>query len=238
MSVVADHGIILRVRPYRDTSVIVHWLAAESGRITTSARAARGPKSPFLGKVDLCVEADFFLRRSSRGDVHTLREVVPTDFHAGVRRDVASLAILAHAVGCLEQVTESETPQPEVFELFRGLVGFLERHGPRPRAIFAWELRFLAIQGLEPDSGRDFQDESGRLLLLELQQREWDGLAELAVNGAAVRGLDRFLHGFWIHHFGKLPKARAGAFQAASESARRPAAASSIPDFNGNRSPS
>ena len=90
MSVVADHGIILRVRPYRDTSVIVHWLAAESGRIATSARAARGPKSPFLGKLDLCVEADFSLRRSPRGDVHTLGEVVPTDFHAGVRNPLAS----------------------------------------------------------------------------------------------------------------------------------------------------
>lgn len=235
MNAVADHGIVLRVRPYRDTSVIVHWLAAESGRIATSARAARGPKSPFLGRLDLCVEADFSFRKSPRGDVHTLGEVMPTDFHAGLRRDVASLAILAHAVGCLEQVTESETPQPEAFELFRGLVGFLERHGARPRAIFAWELQFLAIQGLEPDSGQAFQDESVRLLLLELQQRDWDGLAELAVTGAAVRGLDRFLHGFWIHHFGKLPKARAAAFEAASESSRRPAVATTSTDFHGNQ---
>ena len=32
-------GIVLRVRPYSDTSLIVHWLTGEHGRIATMARA-------------------------------------------------------------------------------------------------------------------------------------------------------------------------------------------------------
>ena len=40
-------GMILRTRPLTETSLIVHWLTPDFGRIATVAKGARRPKSPF-----------------------------------------------------------------------------------------------------------------------------------------------------------------------------------------------
>ena len=37
---------------------------------------------------------------------------------------------------------------------------------------------------------------------------DWSTLAALEATPEAVRGLQRFLHGFWIHQFGRLPGRR------------------------------
>ena len=67
-------GIILRTRPLTETSLIVHWLTPELGRVATVAKGARRPKSPFAGKLDLFYSADFSFTRSRRSELHTLRE--------------------------------------------------------------------------------------------------------------------------------------------------------------------
>ena len=69
------HGIILRTRPLTDSSLIVQWLTAEYGRVSTVAKGARRPKSPYLGKLDLFYEAEFTVQRSRRSTLHNLREV-------------------------------------------------------------------------------------------------------------------------------------------------------------------
>ena len=40
------NGIILRVRPLTETSLIVHWLTTEHGHFGTVAKGARRAKSP------------------------------------------------------------------------------------------------------------------------------------------------------------------------------------------------
>ena len=52
-------GWVLRKRLLTETSLIVHWLTAEQGRVATVAKGARRPKSPYRGKLDLFYLADF-----------------------------------------------------------------------------------------------------------------------------------------------------------------------------------
>ena len=70
----STHGLILRTRPLTETSLIVHWLTPDLGRIATVAKGARRPKSPFAGKLDLFYAADFSFSRSRRSELHVLRE--------------------------------------------------------------------------------------------------------------------------------------------------------------------
>ncbi len=205
MSAESAHGIILRVRPLGDTSVIVHWLTAESGRIATVAKGARGSKSAFAGKLDLCYEADFSFRRSRKSELHALGELVVTGTHAAMKRDLETLEILAHAVSSIEQATEVDTPQPEVYELFCDLLAFLENHGAMPRAVFAWDLRFLSLQGLEPDLDSKNLGAGARDLMSELLTCDWDDLARLTPDNEAVARTRRFIEAFWIHQYGRLP---------------------------------
>ena len=118
-------GLILRTRPLTETSLIVNWLTPDFGRISTVAKGARRPKSPFLGKLDLFYLADFSFQRSRRSELHTLREVSLRETHAALRQEIRYLQQAAHCAALIEQTTETETPLPAVYELLRGLLGHL-----------------------------------------------------------------------------------------------------------------
>src|SRR3954468_17723898 len=99
-------GIILRTRPLTETSLIVHWLTPDVGRIATVAQGARRPKSPFRGKLDLFYEADFSFARSRKSELHNLREVVLSDTHGALRENLGWLQQASYFTALVEQTTE------------------------------------------------------------------------------------------------------------------------------------
>ena len=137
------NGIILRTRPLTETSVIVHWLTPDLGRVATVAKGARRPKSAFHGKLDLFYQCDFSFSRSARSELHTLREVVVRDTHEALRHELGWIQQAAYAAALIEQTTETESPVPEIFELFAGLLDHLPKQPPKPRTVFAFEFKLL-----------------------------------------------------------------------------------------------
>src|SRR5471032_787550 len=95
----STRGIILRPRPLTETSLIVHWLTPDFGRIATVAKGARRAKSPFAGKLDLFYVADFSFTRSRSSQLHNLREVSLRETHGAIRQDMARLQQAAYAAG-------------------------------------------------------------------------------------------------------------------------------------------
>src|SRR5579863_5128154 len=143
-------GIILRTRPLTETSLIVHWLTPDLGRLATVAKGARRPKSPFQGKLDLFYGADFSFSRSQRSELHSLREASLRETHSAIRQDIFKLQQAGYAAALIEQTTESETPIPEIFELVRDFLKTLCATNPEPQTILALELKLLRELGLEP----------------------------------------------------------------------------------------
>lgn len=141
-------GVILRTRPLTESSLIVHWLTADLGRVATVAKGARRPKSAFRGKLDLFYEAEFSFQRSRRSELHTLREVALKQTHPGMRLDLSKLEAAAYVVALLEQGTETETPIPEFYELFLEALKELELRDPTPGLLLAFEFRMLELLGL------------------------------------------------------------------------------------------
>src|SRR5262250_915470 len=104
------HGIVLRVHPMTETSLIIRWLTLQFGRIATVARGALRRKSPFRGKLDLFYLADFSFSRSRRAELHSLREMVLRETHPALRRELVCVQQAAYGVALIEQTTERETP--------------------------------------------------------------------------------------------------------------------------------
>jgi len=190
----STHGLILRTRPLTETSLIIHWLTPDWGRLATVARGARRPKSPFAGKLDLFYAADFSFSRSRHSELHTLREASLRETHGAIREDILKLQQAGYAAAFLEQATETETPLPEVFELIRGFLKHLCGPPPQPQNIFALELT--------PGAKKVVQ-----ALLVE----DWNATARLKLSGAQVGELGQFLHSFLGLHLGRLPRGRAAA---------------------------
>ena len=207
-------GIILRTRPLTETSLIVNWLTPDLGRLSTVAKGARRPKSPFRGKLDLFYEADFSFQRSRRSELHALREVSLRDTHAPLRRELGWLQQASYGTALIEQVTERETPLPAIYELMRGLLAALPQQPPRPQTVFAFELKLLEELGLKPDLTETKLTPGAKLIAEKLVALDWPAAARLKPSDAQSRELQQFLHAFLIYHLEKIPASRAAAMHA------------------------
>jgi DNA repair protein RecO (recombination protein O) len=204
-------GLILRTRPLTETSLIVHWLTPDLGRLATVAKGAHRPKSPFLGRLDLFYLADFSFSRSRHSELHILREVSLRETHAGLRADILKLRQAAYAAALIEQATETETPLPAAFELLRGFLDCLCRHQPVTQLVFAFELRLLREFGLNPDLRKTDLTPGAKQIVRALLKVDWPACGRLKLARAQSAELRQFLHGFMIFHLGRLPTGRAAA---------------------------
>jgi DNA repair protein RecO (recombination protein O) len=201
-------GLILRTRPLTDTSLIVHWLTRDLGRVATVAKGARRPKSPFAGKLDLFYRARFSFQRSRRSELHRLREVGLEETHAALRRDVTALTQASYCAALVEQTTETETPVPTIFGLMTGVLEQLCHKAPPPQTVPAFELKLLAELGLQPDADREKLGPDIKQILRVLSTDDWTNLSRLKLTPAQLAALDRFLRGFMEYHLGRVPGIR------------------------------
>ena len=209
-------GLILRTRPLTETSLIIHWLTPDLGRLATVAKGARRPKSPFRGKLDLFYLAEFSFARSKRSDLHTLREVSLLETHAGLRRDLGCLEQAAYGSALIEQSTETESPLPEVYQMFSSLLCELTQHPAQPQTVFAFELKLLADLGLQPDVAETKLPEGTRLLLKKMAGSDWPAIFRLRLSETQTAEIRQFLHGYLIYHLERVPRNRSRALDGAS----------------------
>ncbi len=204
-------GLILRTRRLTETSLIVHWLTPDLGRLATVAKGALRPKSPFGGKLDLFYEAEFTFSRSRRSDLHTLREVTLRRTHPSLRHDLARLRIAACATRWIELATETETPVPEIAALMNHLLEHLDTRPATAALLFAFELALLTISGLRPASAPAALSPGTRKALPLLGETDWATLDHLKLSVAQVRELDRYLQPLLLDAWRVLPSGRAAA---------------------------
>src|SRR5437660_6202328 len=201
-------GLVLRVRPLTETSLIIHWLTPDRGRIATVAKGARRPKSPFHGRLDLFYCAAFSFVRSRSSELHNLREVNLTETNDFLRENLVNLQQTSYAAALIEQTTETETPLTGMYELFADFLSFLKAHPNAPTATPAFELKLLNLLGLRPNL-RDSRLLAGtKLLMGNMTDREWGTLQRLKFSSAQEKEINQFLHGFLIYQFGRLPAGR------------------------------
>lgn len=203
----------MRTYPLTDTSLLVHWLTHTHGRIATAAKGARRPNSPFRGKLDLFYLCDLNFYRSSRSDLHTLKEVSVRETHPVLRTSLGRLQQASYCVALIEQTTETETPLPGMFNLFLGLLAHLCSNPSGAHAIFAFELKLLTELGLKPNPDKMHLSPGSKQIVKYLIERNWDALPRLHLTDAQTTELRQFLHGFLIYHIGKLPEGRAEALK-------------------------
>jgi len=204
-------GLILRTRPLTETSLIVHWLTPDLGRIATVAKGARRPNSPFRGKLDLFYLADLSLSRSRRSQLHTLREVVLRQINPALRHDLAYLKQASYCVALIEQTTETETPLPAIFQMLTGLLAHLPQQPAQSLILFAFEMKLLVELGLKPGLGENRLSPGARQILAKLAESDWTALSRLKLSAVQSREIQQFLSDFLVYHLGKVPPSRQAA---------------------------
>jgi DNA repair protein RecO (recombination protein O) len=206
-----SQGIILRVHPLTETSLIIRWLTPDFGRVATVAKGARQPKSPLRGKLDLFYLADFTFRRSRHSELHALREVSLRETHNFLRTELKYLQQISYCVALIEQTTEIETPIPVLFSLLKNLLAVFGNRSPVPQTIPAFELKLLNELGLKPDLDKSRLSPGAKELVKDWVENDWPSVLGQSVSEAFITEVQKFLHGFLIYHLGKMPKGRSAA---------------------------
>ena len=201
-------GIILRTRPLTETSLIVHWLTPDLGRLATVAKGARRLKSPFAGKLDIFFGADFSFQRSRRSDLHALREVSVRNFNPALRTELGYLRQAAYFTRLLEQTTETETPLPAFYQMFVDALSCLPTRPPQMLIVHAFEIKLLHELGVAPDLAKCALTASTKSALKRIAEADWPSLMELTPNREQNAELSRFLRGLLASHLGKIPSGR------------------------------
>jgi DNA repair protein RecO len=202
-------GVILRLRLLTDSSLIVHWLTPDLGRLATVARGARRPKSAFRGQLDLFYSAEFSFARSSRSELHALRETKTIATHAPLRQELGWLQQASYAAALIEQNTEIESPLAVLYQQFTQLLVELPQHPPQPQTIFAFEIKLLTDLGLAPNLAESSLTPGSWQILEKLNHLDWPSIFRLRPSPSQSTELSQYLHAYLIYHTGKIPRGRA-----------------------------
>ena len=149
----ASPAILLRKRPWSETSLIVTWLTERFGTMRTVARGACRPKSQFAGMLDLFYGADIAFSFSRKGDLHTLREVsVRSVFNVSDAGNAGYY--LASYFGELAGLTApSMQPAREIFDLLRRGLNFVQQSPASLKSLHHFETELCRILGVHDSRG-------------------------------------------------------------------------------------
>jgi DNA repair protein RecO (recombination protein O) len=214
MNLARTTGVVLRTRPLTDTSLIVQWHTRDFGRLATVAKGARRPKSPFRGQLDLFYVADLSFARSSRSDLHTLREVKLLESHPGLRPELIYVQQASYCAALIEQTAEPDAPMPAVFHSFSSLLLQLPGHPAQPQTIFGFEMKWLRELGLKPNLAGTNLTPGAKQVLERLLEMDWPDIFRLRLSPAQAREIRLYLHGFIIYHLERIPRGRNSALGA------------------------
>jgi DNA repair protein RecO (recombination protein O) len=201
-------GVLLRWYPLTETSLIVHWLTRELGKLKTVAKGARRLKSNLHGKLDLFFEADFTFHRSRRTDLHALREIRLQQPHLALRKDLGCYQQASYFVALIDATTEPELPLPGAFELLSEALRQLPIQAANPVSVLAFEARWLGLSGYQPDLSDSLLSEGSRQILERSTSLEWESLTHLKLSLPQQAELNHFLRSCILHNFGMVPVSR------------------------------
>ncbi|HEY3862182.1 MAG TPA: DNA repair protein RecO [Verrucomicrobiae bacterium] len=211
MNLARTAGLVLRIRPLTDTSLIVQWLTRDFGCVATVAKGARRAKSPFRGQLDLFYLADLSFARSRRSELHTLREARLLESHPGLRTELIYVQQASYCAALIAQTAEPDAPLPGIFQSYARLLLELPKHPARPQTIFGFEMKWLRELGLQPNMAETNLTLGVRQILERLIDMDWPEIFQLRLSEAQTREARLFLHGFIIYHLERIPPGRTGA---------------------------
>ncbi len=142
-------GVVLRVQPVTESSLIVTWFTREFGKLKTLAKGARRPKSSLRGKIDLFYLDEILFLRSKRSDLHLLNDCFLERPHARLRNSVTTLTAASYVSELVGAATEMEDANAAIFDLLVETLGRIEK---RVNAVLLlwFEVRLLTAAGWRP----------------------------------------------------------------------------------------
>jgi len=133
MSAEKAQALVLRARPFGETSAIITCLTREVGKVRGLAKGAWRPKSKFDAALDLLSICQVLVLHRSSGNLDLFTEAF-LEHRFRIGRYESSFAAGLYIAELLDSVTVDADPQPELFDLATRAIRFLS--APRRPLLF------------------------------------------------------------------------------------------------------
>lgn len=144
-------AIVLAVRPFSRTSLMVTWLTRGFGRVVTPVKGANRPKSLFLGRIDVAYKSELlFYSRDIRG-MHNIRETTPLDCREGLHDNWRAAVAAGYICSLTAQSVETLLDAGGLFDDLDGALARLAGGCEPVDAIIGYEFALLSRLGLKPN---------------------------------------------------------------------------------------
>ena len=147
-------GIVLRVIPFSETSCIVTMFTRDFGKVTTMAKGARRPKSPFEAALDVLALCRIVFLNKNSDAMGLLTEAKLERRFRSATRSLDRLYAGYYIVELLNSMTDDGDPHPDLFELSTQVIRQIDSSEISDEevglALLNYELKMLSILGHLP----------------------------------------------------------------------------------------
>jgi len=147
-------GIVLRVIPFSETSCIVTLFTRDFGKVTTMAKGARRPKSPFEAALDVLALCRIVFLNKNSDAMGLLTEAKLERRFRSATRSLDRLYAGYYIIELLNSLTDDGDPHPELFELSAQVIKQIDSTEITEEevglALLNYELKMLGILGHLP----------------------------------------------------------------------------------------
>ena len=150
MSLQKTEAIVLRRQEVRETSLMLVAFSRDLGKIQGLVKGVRGARAAVPWYLEPLTLQAVVLYERRRSPVCLISACDLIDAFDPIRRDLARLAYAGFCLDCVDAMTETGDPHPEIFQLLLNNLRALEEGvDPRSAARFL-EAHLLRISGLLP----------------------------------------------------------------------------------------
>jgi DNA repair protein RecO (recombination protein O) len=156
MSLDKTEALVLRLYPFSETSLVVHALTPDCGRVHALAKGARRARTRGGEYLDLLVRAELVLLRSPTAALATLTAYTVLETFPAIRTDLRRLYPAYFLDELLHEVSRENEPNPALYAAGIDGLDALDRAPVEalPAALLAFEARFLEASGYLPELRR------------------------------------------------------------------------------------
>lgn len=141
-------ALLLRRYRFSETSFVIIWLTQEYGKVKTTVRAAMKPGRGLAGGLELFSESDIGFKLSKKKELHSLTEVVSSLSWNLLPPHYLTLLAASYFSELCDLVLEPLHPVPEIFNLLRRALLFLQQQMPTRRVIEYFEKELAKALGI------------------------------------------------------------------------------------------
>ncbi len=153
MSATKTEAFVLKTQDYRDTSLLGSFYTKDYGKIQGIVKGVRDSRGRFGSSLEpFSLNEILFYPRRHGGDLCQVTQVDVVDMFGAVREDLERVGAACYFVELVHELVDIGEPNSKIFKLLYDSLEFLAQGASPKRVARVFELKFLELLGLSPET--------------------------------------------------------------------------------------